>query len=225
MNRRFTQTAATLTVLALLGLTAGCSSDAVAPQDEIPPVTVKGAATQAGFIAAAVNQATQILVRGLGPAKEIVEEPIGGQGGVTGSVFIDFRTGADGAPASPTTATWAHMYTAEGEPLSYTNPVGGGVTTCTLGVMADLDRGADSAKVLQGSGGVLTSGVNVVEFAMTGTISGSVGYPTDGMLDVTSPDHFAQVTFNGSNMVTMIVDHSRTFLVNLDTGEVTEVMP
>jgi hypothetical protein len=225
MNRRIAQTAATLTVLALLGLTAGCSSDAVAPQDEIPPVTVKGAATQAGFIAAAVSQATQIFVRDIGPAKDVVEEPIGGQGGVTGSVFIDYRAGADGPPSTPREATWAYMYTAEGAPLSYTNPVGGGVTTCALGVMADLDRYADSAKVLQGSGGVLTSGENVVEFAMTGTITGSVSYPTDGLLDVTSADHFAQVTFNGTNMVTMIVDHARTFLVNLDTGEVTEVMP
>ena len=225
MTTRTTRTVAILAALALLGLLAGCESDAVAPQDELPPVTVQGAATQAGIVAAAVTEASQKLVQTIGIDKDVVEEPITGQGGVVGSVFLDFRTGPDGAPATPAAATWARLYTATGSPLTYTDPRAGGVTTFALDLMADLDRAGDTAKVLQGSNGVMTSGDNVVAFAMTGVITGSVGYPDDGTLDVTSADHFAQVTFNGTNEATAVVDHERTFIVNLDTGLVTEIFP
>ena len=224
MKSQTTRTVAILAALALLGVLAGCESDAVAPQDELPTVTARGAATQAGIVAAAVTEAGQKLVQTIGIDKDVVEEPITGQGGVVGSVFLDFRTGPDGAPATPAAATWARLYTEAGSPLTYTNPVGGSVTTFALDLMADLDRPGDTAKVLQGSGGVMTSVDNVVEFAMTGVIEGSVGYPADGTLDVTSADHFAQVTFNGTNEATMMVDHARTFIVNLDTGLVTEIM-
>lgn len=224
MTRHATKTATALALLVLLGVLAGCESEATAPQDELPPVTVQGAATQAGIVAAAVTEASQKLVQSIGIDKDVVTEPIN-QGGVVGTVSIDFRIGPDGPPATSATATWAHLYTGEGAPLTYTNPEGGGVTTFALGLMADLDRNADTAKILDGSAGTMVSGENVVDFTVTGVIEGSVGYPSDGTLDVTSADHFAQVTFNGTNEATMIVDHERTFIVNLDTGAYTEIFP
>jgi len=210
---------------ALLGVLAGCSSDATAPQDQIPPPSAKDAAAQAGMVAFGVAQFGTRLMDPSSPAKAVQTITWNGQLGLEGSVYIDYRFGAEGDSAPSNEATWAHLSTEDGAPVVYTVPGLGGQTTFALDIRADLDQQADQATILEGSGGTMVSGEYTVSFTMAGVIVGSAGFPQQGGMTITSGDHTADVTFNGSNMVTMIVDHVTTYFINLATGEVTTGVP
>ncbi len=149
--------------VAMLGATAGCSSDATAPQDPIPPVSAGDAASQAGLVAYGVAQFGTKLMDPSAPAKAVQTIPWNGQMGLEGTVYIDYRTGADGAPAASNVATWAHLYTEDGAPVVYTMPDLGGQTSFALDVQADLDQQADQATILEGSGGTMVSGDYTVD--------------------------------------------------------------
>ncbi len=214
-----------LPVLALLALLAGCSSDPVAPQDTLPPPTAEDAAFQAGMVAYAVTAIGPEIMQAANPAKEVRDIVFDGERNLTGAVHMDYRTGPDGVPAAAGVATWVHLFTASGEPVVYTVPDLGGQTGFDLDVMASLDRELDQATILEGSGGTMTSGDTVVDFTMLGIVVGSGGYPQAGGMTVTSGEHSAEVMFNGSNVVTMTVDSSATYFIDLDTGEVTTGVP
>ena len=214
-----------LPMLALLGLLAGCSSDPVAPQDTLPPATAEDAAFQAGMVAYAVTAVGPEIMQAANPAKEVRNIVFDGDRGLTGAVHLDYRMGPDGVPAVAGEATWVRLFTASGTPVVYTVPELGGQTAFDLDVMATLDHQADQATILQGSGGTMTSGDTVVTFTMLGIVVGSAGYPQAGGLTVTSGTHSAEVMFNGSNVVTMTVDSSATYFIDLDTGEVTTGVP
>lgn len=214
-----------LTVLALLGLVAGCESDAVAPQDQLPPLTAQDAAYQTGLVAAAITQIGPGLMQSTNPTKQVVDLTWAGEHGLTGTVHLDYRDGPDGAPAAAGEATWARLHTDAGEPVVFTVPDLGGQTMFDLDVMANLDQEADQATILSGSGGTMTSGGYVVTFALAGIVVGSGGYPLGGGMTITAGEHTAEVMFNGTNIVTMIVDSSATYFIDLDTGEVTTGVP
>lgn len=210
-----------LTVLALLGLVAGCESEAVAPQDQLPPLTAQDTAYQTGLVAAAITRIGPRLMQATNPAKQVVDVTWAGEHGLTGTGHIDYRSGPDGAPAAGSEATWARLHTDAGEPIVCTVPGLGGQTRFDLDIMANLDQEVDQATILSGSGGTMTSGGYVVTFALAGLVVGSGGYPLGGGLTTTAGGHTAEVRFNGTNTVTMIVDGSATYAIDLDTGEVT----
>ena len=220
-----TLTKTVLPALALLGLLAGCSSDPVAPQDTLPAATAEDAAFQAGLVAYAVTTIGPQIMQVANPAKEVRSIPFDGDQGLTGTVHLDYRTGPDGVPAAAGEATWVRLFTASGEPVVYTVPGAGGQTAFDLDVMATLDHQADQATILSGSNGTMTSGDTVVTFTLLGIVVGSSGYPQQGGMTVTSGEHTAEIMFNGSNIVTMTVDGSATYFIDLDTGTVTEGVP
>jgi hypothetical protein len=219
------RTLTTLAALALLGLAAGCESDSVAPQDALPPISAEDAAFQSGLIAAAITRIGPEIMAPTLPAKQVVDITWTGQHGLTGTVHIDYRNGPDGDPAAGTAATWARLFTDAGAPVITTVPDLGGQTMFDLDVTATLDQLADQATILSGSGGTMTSGENVVTFALAGIVVGSGGYPQQGGMTITAGGHTAEVMFNGTNIVTMIVDSSATYFIDLDTGEVTSGVP
>ena len=223
----FQRILAAAALLAALGLFAGCESDATAPDEALPPVGTRDAATQAGAVAAGVAR--------IGPAmmtakttKQVVTFTWAGDRGLTGSVFIDFRDAPDGNPAAPDAAAWARLYTEEGAPVVFTMPDLGGQTAFALDIAAALDQVGDTATILAGSGGSMTSGEYTVGFTMAGVVVGGTGYPTGGMT-VTSGSHTVDVNFDGDATANVIVDGgtpgAAQYTVDLDTGEITEVNP
>ena len=220
-----TLTKTCLPVLALLGLLAGCSSDPVAPQDTLPPATAEDAAFQAGLVAYAVTEIGPQIMQVANPAKEVRDIVFSGDRNLTGTVHLDYRMGPDGVPAAAGDATWVRLFTASGDPVVYTVPELGGQTGFDLDVMATLDHMAGQATILEGSNGTMTSGDTVVTFTLQGIVVGSSGYPQQGGMTITSGEHTAEVMFNGTSVVTMIVDSSSTYFIDLDTGTVTEGVP
>ena len=214
-----------LPMLALFGLLAGCSSDSVAPHDTLPPATAEDAAFQAGLVAYALTEIGPRIMQVADPAKEVRDITFDGDRDLTGTVYLDFRLGPDGVPAAAGAATWVRQFTASGAPVVYTVPGAGGQTAFDLDVMASLDHLAVQATILEGSNGTMTSGDTVVTFTLVGVVVGGSGYPLQGGLTVTSGAHTADVNFNGTHIVTMIVDSSTTYFIDLDTGEVTEGVP
>ncbi len=212
-------------LLALLAALAGCESDAVAPQDQLPPPSRQDTAIQSGMVAYAISEIGPRIMAPAGPNKVVEHITWTGEHGLTGTVHIDYRLGPDGTPAAGDVATWAHLFTDAGAPVIYTVPGLGGQTMFDLDVTATLDQVLDQATILAGSGGTMTSGDTVVTFEMLGIVVGSGGYPLAGGLTITSGAHVAEVMFNGTNMVTMIVDSADTYFINLDTGEVTTGVP
>lgn len=200
MNRSL---AALLALAALLGLLAGCESDSVAPHDAIPAVTADDAAYQAGVVAYAVGRVGPYAVDA--PAK--ATHTFTGEFGLTGTVFVEFAGGQ------------SHMYTAEGAPLVYTTELGG-QTMFDIDLVGTVNVQAQTVTLVEGSGGTVTSGDYVVAFTTTGLVLG-MGYP-DGVLMVTAGSHSGVVTFDGTNVATIVVDdNGQTWTVNLDTGAVT----
>jgi len=215
-------TALLLAVLALAGLLAGCESDSVAPHDPLPELDEGDAATQTGVVAYALTNIAPYLNE-RDSTKEVRTNTFNGEHGLTGQVLTDFRDGPDGAPAPAGSAAWARLYTEA--PVVWATGLGG-ETAFSLDIMATLARDPDTATILAGSNGGFVSGDYATSFEMDGIVVHSGGdYPTAGSLTVNSGDHVAVATFNGTNMVTVIVDSMMTYIVNLDTGEATEVMP
>lgn len=215
--------------LLLMGLLAcaGCESDSVAPNDEAPELSEENVAYQAAAVALAVAEIGPVV---LDPsaAKEVITYTFENFDYVTGTCDIDYRSGgADGTPASPEAADYAHLYTTTEDGLGLLADFEGGsieVMRLTADVMATLNHDLDRATVLEGSGGDLVAGIYTGTYAISGVVVGGE-YPESGTITFTSSGYTIVVEFDGSNMADVSVDDVLTWTLNLDDGELSPYMP
>jgi hypothetical protein len=210
--------------LALLALLAGCESDPVAPQDELPDLTSEERANQSVVIAVATAEAaTRVLAPGTPiPSKSLRTYAVTGEG-FGGSVLINYLS-AEGVPdpmneVTPETAGWAHLFTLEGVPVTYTTPLGG-TTEFHLDFTAVLEQGPPREALINGEG-TMISGDYTVEFSVEDLeIEEGEDYPL-GSIAVTSMGHSVAIGFDGDHTATVLVDNVDLYIADLETGEVT----
>jgi hypothetical protein len=195
---------------------AGCDSDPVTPNDNLPAVTEAGAASQAGAVAAAASAVVPEIVKFDG-GKQTYDFTFFGD--ISGTVWMDFFLA--GSPSAWDVADAANLYTEDGEVITMAIGLGGEITVA-LDVTADIDRGANTAVV--GGGGVFTSGENTGSFTFTElAVSATAGYPTDGSMTFTGAGFEMLVEFDGGGTAVISVDGAASYTVDLDTGETTEI--
>ena len=79
-----------------------------------------------------------------GQAKNVYQHTFTGD--VTGTVWLDFRLGgADGVPATWSTADWGRLYTDADAPLNVAGRATAVRWQLTFDITADIDQGLDSA--------------------------------------------------------------------------------
>lgn len=220
MKKRIDPVMALLAAMLLaLGLLAGgCESDATAPQ-ETPALSEQGAATQAGLVAMAIVQVGPDMINFSEPTKQVYSRTFAGD--ISGTVYLDFRVGADGVPATWAVGNWVRMYTGAADPLVVTIGDAGGRAQLGLDVNAALNR-VDSSAVV-GGGGSFTTGPYSAAFTFTDlAIASAAGYPTGGSMTFTGAGYAITVTFDGTNVATITVSGLGTWYVNLDTGVVSQ---
>lgn len=209
-----------LLAIALATALAGCESDPVAPQDELPALTGQDVAGQSAIVAQALVVVGPYI---LDPSK-VVEDVTITSADVNGTVHIDYRDGPDGNPTSAAAAAWARLFTDPGEPVVVNFGDLGGETGFDLDVTGDIDRSPDMVTILAGSGGTMTSGDYATSFTMDGVVIDGGDYPAAGTVTATpSSGPSASITFDGSNTARATVG-MQMYDVNLDTGEVTEAV-
>jgi len=206
----------------------GCESDPVAPNDDIPGLTEKDVAGQAGAVAAAIAKVSPEILR-FSPTKAAKELGIypydfPGNPNVTGEVTLEFFTGgAGGTHVVYDEADYGLLYTDPGEILHVEiEYLEGAFIMFDLGLNMEghLDRDAGSA-VVSGTG-TFVSGPHPGDFVLTGLgVSENGEYPTAGSLLFTSAGWTMSVVFDGDETADILVDGVPTYVVDMDTGWVT----
>jgi hypothetical protein len=209
-----------LAALAVAGLAlfAGCDSDSVAPNDNLPAITAEDAANQAGAVAMAWTTIAHLAIDDPGAmAKAATAHPVDGAG-FSGEVWIDWRTEEGGADAAWNTAGWVRVFTETGAPVVYTTPLGG-ETAFVLDVAAAIERDPTTGEI--NGGGSMVSGDYTLSYGVTGLIvQEGADYPLDGSIGVDTQGHSVMIQFDGDNTAILTVDMSEYWVVNLDTGAV-----
>ena len=203
----------------------GCESDSVAPHDQTPELSEENVAYQTAIVAMAVAEiGPQVL--DFAPAKNVYIFSFEDYDHISGEVEIDFRAGgADGTPATPDVADYAHLYTVGESSLTliygdYTDSA----MDLTVDIMTDLDQEAGTATVLTGSGGTMVTGIYSGTYSIDDlVISRSNDYPLSGSISFTTGSHTQVATFDGTVIAVISVDGTPRWTLNLDTGALTEI--
>ncbi len=224
-NRKlYLLTALALMLGASLWLT-GCESDSVAPHDQLPALISEDVAYQAAAVSAAASRVLPQLVDFVGTDKTAYTytfPAVGSQ--VTGSVYFDFRNcGPDGASADYDVATWGWMYTETDSPLIFAVGIGGSVEL-DFNIFANIVQSTHTATLLEGSVGTFTGGDYAATFAFDGVVvTAGESYPSGGTMTFISGGHVLVVTYDGDETATVSLNDEVTWIVNLETGDITEV--
>lgn len=212
-------------VLMLTGLVGGCESDSVTPQDETPELSQENVAYQSAMVALALAEMGPQLIT-FNPAKEVHTYDFTGYEYVEGSVELDFRLGGEGGTsATPSQADWASLTTlGDGLTITYEG-FEGSAMNLTADLQANLDQMANTATIIAPSGGTLVSPPYTGTYEIDGVVVGETGNPASGDVTFTGGDYTIIVTFNGTASVPVSVNGTTTWMLNLNNGELTEVMP
>ena len=209
-----------LAMLAILVLgswvLSGCSSDSVAPNDETPELSEENAGYQAAMVGLAMHEVGPRILDYVN--KDVETYNLSGYDYVEGSVQVDYRTGgADGTPSTPGNADYAHLTTLGENGLVLTWD---GIPNSAMYLTADIEGtiGTGSVTILAGSGGTMTSGVYVLNYAIDGLVFHTTGYPSGGSITVSSGPHELSVAFNGTSMAIISVGTTPTWYLDLETG-------
>ncbi len=203
----------------------GCESDSVAPHDQLPALNSEDVAYQAAAVGAAASRVLPQIVDFSGTDKTEYTYTFPSEGSqVTGSVYFDFRNGgAEGASADYDVATWCRMNTATDAPLIFAVGAGGSVEL-DFNIFADIVQATHTATLLDGSVGTFTGGDYIATFAFDGVVvTAGDDYPSGGTMTFVSGGHVLVVTYDGDETATISLDDVETWIVNLETGEITEV--
>ncbi|MEN8005897.1 MAG: hypothetical protein ABFS42_02735 [Candidatus Krumholzibacteriota bacterium] len=213
---------------------AGCESDAVAPQDELPQLTEQEAAQQAAIVAVGLAQVGPELLKfsglkydpeGLGVYP--YEFPPGGD--ITGSIMLEYFDGGPGGIHSHwDDADYGLLYSAAGEVLTAALDIGIGVDVIvgmTFYLAGPINRTTDTATVT-GSGTFtihdVTDGFTISELDPV-VLSGVSTYPSGGMLLFNIDGIELVVLYDGDDTAAVAIAEVVTFMIDLETGEVTPV--
>ncbi len=205
----------------------GCSNDSVAPQDEVPALSVDEVANQAGWVAMATGIVGPQTVEFTAKSDKNSYE-YAFTGNVAGVVHLDFFSGgAGGTSATPSEADYVDLYTADGAPLVITVGIEGleGTILLTFAMAADLDRAADPDEATINGGGTFASGPYAASFEFNGVVVGNgSSYPSAGTMVFTGSGFVMTVTFDGDNTANLLTGDGQAYTIDLDTGEVTEAL-
>lgn len=206
----------------------GCSNDPVGPHDPAPALSADDVASQAGFVAMAASIVAPETIEFAGKgAKNSYSVPFFGD--VTGTVFLDFFSGGPGGTSVPWDgADFVNLRTGEGEMLVVSVGTGGtaGTIELTFDLDADLDRVSDPNTATVAGSGTYVSGVFDATFTFEGLVVESGGdYPGSGTMVFNSAAKTMTIIYDGGNLAVMSMSDGPTYVVNLDTGEVTETTP
>jgi len=203
----------------------GCSNDPVGPHDEAPALTADDVAGQAGFVAMAASIVAPQAIEFSGKSdKDSYQHSFFGD--VSGTVYLDFFSGGAGGASVPwDDADYVDLATADGEPVVISVGAGGTIAL-TFDLYADLDRVSSPNTATVAGSGTYVSGVFDADFTFDGLVVESGGsHPGSGTMVFNSANKTMTVTYDGDNTAIMAMSEGATYIVNLDTGEVTEVTP
>lgn len=214
-------------ILLLAGalLLAGCESDSVAPQDEIPSLSERDVAQQAGVVATILAKVSPEIIR-FQPSKAAKELGVypydfSDTPQVTGLVTLEFFSGGPGGTyVAHDAADFGLLYTDPGEMLHVEVPLVEEVSVefdLGLNLEGYLDQEAGSA-VVSGAG-TFVSGYHPGSFTLTGLgVSENGLYPTAGTLMFTAADWTMNVVFDGDETAVILLDGVPLYVVNMVTG-------
>lgn len=211
-----------LVILAVAGLAllAGCDSDPVAPQDDLPVLTEEEAAFQSAAVALTWATISHMAIDNPGVgAKTASAYPVTGAG-FSGDVWIDWRTLEGGEDATWDTAGWVRVFTETGAPVVYTTSLGG-TTEFNLDVASNIVR--DPTTGVINGGGSMVSGDYTLSYGITNlTVEEGEPYPLEGSIAVATQGHSVMIQFDGSRyaILTVNVNTQEYWEVDLETGDV-----
>lgn len=227
-------------LILLLGfclLLAGCESDSVAPNEQLPALTEKGAAQQAALVAVGISKAAPELLKFSGKKprdKDLgiytYDFPEGGD--ISGSIMLEyFDGGPEGDHSTWNDADYGLLYTTGGEVVSVELELEGAepVFGLKFDLHGDIDHPTDTAAVA--GTGSFTTGASSNSFMIEDSdpvILHSVStYPEEGGSFFYSADEFDLiVVYNGDD--TALVAHASApevaiYIIDLDTGILTVI--
>jgi hypothetical protein len=204
-------------------LVAGCESDSVAPQDDVPALSSADVAGQTGRVAMAASMVAPVAVNFAGKADKdlYVWTP---PNPISGAVQLAFFTG--GAPSAWSGADHVDISTDPESPLVIPVGIEGAEGTVLLGfdLGADIDRSADPDQAVINGTGTYQSGPYPATFAFEGlVVDGGGSYPGGGTMTFTSGGHTGTVTYDGTDTATLVMDDGSGFVIDLNDGTVTPV--
>jgi hypothetical protein len=228
-------------LILLLGfvlLAGGCESDAVAPQDQIPPPTEREAAQQAALVAAGIANAGPLILTYNGKLDLGVYPytfPPGGD--ISGSVVLAyFDGGAEGVPSHWNDADYGRMWSVDDpetdavEGVSIALELPGGLQplfAVTFTLQGPIDRTADTAELF--GDGTLSMGGSPTGWTITEAdpvlISSLSNWPTGGLVTFVAGAIVLNVVYDGDHTANVYVGDAEdpTYTIDLDTVEVTRV--
>jgi len=230
-------------IAALLLLTgglmlAGCESDPVAPQDELPPLTEQEAAQQAAIVAVGLAKVGPELLKFSGLKASPLELgvypyefPSGGD--ITGSIILEyFDGGPEGDHSHWNDADYGLLYSPEGEVVNLALDLEFGFEVnvdLTFDLAGIIDRAADTATVT--GSGTYASGDETAGFTIPETdpvvLSGLSTYPSGGMLMFNIDGIDLLVIYDGDHTAGVAIGVAPvsffSYWIDLDTGIVTPV--
>lgn len=202
---------------------AGCSNDAVAPHDELPPVQPEGAATQAAIVAVAIAQIGPLALTFPGKAAGDYTYEFPAGTGIHGYTLLSFRCGGSGGDGcAPAQADYCWLLTPPSAPLMLETPSGATLLSFGFDISAEIDHGSGLAILSSNHAGVFNAGDYAATWELDGVVVRIDGYPSDGRLIFHSGSHTATVSFDGNQMARLAIG-DRVWTVNLDEGTLTEV--
>ena len=224
------------TVLGVLLLLAGalvmsgCESDAVAPQETLPPLTEQEAAQEAALVAVCVAKVGPRLLTFTGPKRD--EElgvypysfPEGGD--ISGTIMLEYFTGgAEGTHCAWGAADYGLLYNTEDQMVTVALDLGGGIEpvfAVGFDLFGDINRATDTATV---SGtGVFVSGDIIHPFSLTDVDLEAVStYPEGGVVTFMAGHLEVVVAYDGTHWGGMFINGSLMFIVDLDTGLISPI--
>jgi hypothetical protein len=214
-----------LVMFSVAGLLAGCESDSVAPQENLPAPSQEDVASQAG-IASVVLLETSKEFLAFDGSKNVYTYEFGDEGDVTGRVTMDFRCGGeppDGTPCAYDVADWGRVWTDGEDNVTFQNddPPSPAIVF-TVDVSGPIDQDTDSA-VIGGEGTVDFAGYFTPWTITDVEVSLGENYFLGGYMEFTSGAITVVVWYDGDNLAAVTVDDILIGFIDLDDGVFTEV--
>jgi len=211
---------------AALLLVAGCESDSVAPDDDVPALSRDDVAQRTALMAVAMAELGPRIVTFVpGKAKEVGVYPYTFPPGaaVQGGVTLEFFSGGSGGThVAYDQADYGELYTAPGEPLHAEIPLGSDATAVfdvTLDLSGSIDQ-QNSSAVVSGSGS-FSSGPWPGTFTFFGLhVAASSVYPTSGNLNFSGGAWTLSAAYDGSGTAVISEMGTDLYVVDLETGTI-----
>lgn len=212
-------------------LLAGCESDPVAPNEELPALTEQESAQQAALVAVGVAQVGPRLVtfngaKAYNKVDGVYPYTFPPGGDISGSIMLEyFNGGPDGVHSAWDMADYGLLYTPEGDSVTVALDLGGGVEpifSVTFDLEGPIDREEDTATV--SGAGTFSSGGFFQNFSLTDVLLDDVSsYPDGGTMVFTGGPFETTVTYDGTRYALVVITGGPAWVIDLDTAMITLV--